>query len=333
MAQKEHVTILKAKDELSGPIKKATAGINSFTKKIKEANAPFKNLFSSIARFGKELSGIGTVANVIVKSVGKIVSSFKEFEEEWANAEKAIKKIDFASSINKSLGNSTDLKNFAGNLADSIRNVFSQDEIQNAMGTMLFDKTGTQIKQILPVAADLASALGTDLNTAVNQLNQSFSGTVTQLGKIFPELKNFTKEELEAGKAIDLVKEKVSGMAKEMANSTSGSIKNYKDSIENLREELGAMVTSWISPVRDLLAETASFYAKIFSQQRERNEARQAVNNGNANSSQYASVLEELYEREATLQKIIAEHKDYKDLPKPHTSEEKTFIIYDISFS
>ena len=157
----------------------------------------------------------------------------KEFEAEWANAEKESKKIDFAANINTKLGTtSTELKNFAGNLANSIRNVFSQDEIQEAMGTMLFDKTGTQIKQILPVAADLATALGTDLKTAVNQLNQSFSGTATQLGRTFPELKQFTKEELEAGKAIDLVREKVSGMAKEMANSTSGSIKNYKTAME-----------------------------------------------------------------------------------------------------
>ena len=316
MAQKEHVTILKAKDEMSKPLEKATGGLNSLIKKINSANKPFNNLFKTVARFGKELGGVGTVANVIKGSFNKIISSCKEFEAEWANAEKATKRIDFAANINKSLGaSSTELKNFAGNLADSIRNVFSQDEIQSAMGTLLFNKTGAQIKQILPVAADLATALGTDLNTAVTQLNNSFSGTVGQLGKLFPELKTFTTEELQAGKALEVIKNKVSGLSKEMANSTAGSLKNYKDTMANLREELGAMTTKVLTPMRDVVAQIAGNWVKALTAKRQYAEAEDAVNNGTADSLQYSRVLDKKYEEAAKIQNMLAERKAYKDLP------------------
>jgi hypothetical protein len=75
--------------------------------------------------------------------------------------------------------------------------------------------TEEAIEKTLQAAVDLSHA-------GIGNLN----GNVTQLGKVIPEFQTLTKEELQAGKATDVVKAKFKGFAASWSEETCEGWRN-----------------------------------------------------------------------------------------------------------
>ena len=73
--------------------------------------------------------------------------------------------------------------------------------------------TVDQSKDIIKAAADLSSALGIDLKSATRNISKTLGGMAGELVEVIPVMKNLTREQLLAGKGIELISKKYAGFA------------------------------------------------------------------------------------------------------------------------
>ena len=100
--------------------------------------------------------------------------------------------------------------------------------------------TEQQIKDILPVAADLASATGMTLESAVRNTAKTFSGLAGELGELVPQLRDLTAEEMKAGKAVEIMNELFAGQAQIATTTFSGAMKQADNRIGDVAESFGS---------------------------------------------------------------------------------------------
>lgn len=105
-----------------------------------------------------------------------------------------------------------------------------------------FAKTNEQAQGLTKAAIELSAATGKDLNSSVEVLGKTLSGSAGLLSKQIPELQNYTKEQLKAGAAIDVVLSRFSGSAASQVNTFSGALTQAKNSFGDLLEEIGNFV-------------------------------------------------------------------------------------------
>tara|TARA_Y100000004_G_scaffold186518_1_gene238166 strand:+ start:4334 stop:5920 length:1587 start_codon:yes stop_codon:yes gene_type:complete len=110
--------------------------------------------------------------------------------------------------------------------------------------------TEDQIKDILPVAADLASATGMTLESAVRNTAKTFSGLAGELGELVPQIRDLTAEEMKAGKAVEVMGELFQGVALTEAQTLQGTLSRVKNVMGDMAEDVGERLT----PAIDSLA-------------------------------------------------------------------------------
>lgn len=282
MAGKEISFRISAKDETAGTFKKISGNMTAMSRdlgdKAKGVNSSLIGMLS--------IASVVPIIGAIKDAVFAAINYLSDLEEAFLNTDKAAKKLDFAAAINKNLGaTATDLKMFSSQLSDSVNGMFDDGDIMAALGSMSFDKTAAQLKQIGTVGLDLAAVLDVDVKDSFTQLNNLLAGTTGQLGKMFPELKTLTKEQLLAGQGIDIVGQKIKGFAEKLGGDGASSVIRFKNAIGDLHEESGALVTSFFTPLRDWLTQITSGWANALKAKREYANQRVTVENGTADST------------------------------------------------
>jgi hypothetical protein len=106
-----------------------------------------------------------------------------------------------------------------------------------------FGATNDQAKLVVRTATDLATALGTSLDSAVEQLSGTLNGSIGRLGKVVPELKSLTEEQLRAGEGLRILSERFNGFAQRDAASFGGATAKLKNAVGDLGEEFGFLIT------------------------------------------------------------------------------------------
>lgn len=224
---------------------------------------------------------------VVVTALTSVAKKALECESAFLEANKAVQKIDFAASINPNLQKtSKQLQDFANTVSARLRGAVSVDELNEQIAKLSFDKTGEQIEKLIPAAIDLSAAMGTSLSDAVTQLNQTFAGTTGQLGKMFPELKNLSKEALASGEAIDIIASKTRGMGEEISKSGVGSVQAYKNELDNMKEAIGRATTTFFTPLRDYITEQIKLWTDAKNAALDYKDALKANKQGNATLDQ-----------------------------------------------
>ena len=108
-----------------------------------------------------------------------------------------------------------------------------------------------QIKKILPVAADLASATGMTLESAVRNTAKTFSGLAGELGELVPQLRDLTPEAMKAGEAVEVMGELFGGAAEAEADTFSGSMQQLQNILGDMGEQIGSTFAPAIMAVVD----------------------------------------------------------------------------------
>lgn len=106
-----------------------------------------------------------------------------------------------------------------------------------------FGVSTERAKELTKAAIDLAAATGQDVETSVRLLGGTLDGTVGKLGNYGAEFRNLTKEQLEAGAAIDLVAQKFGGAASKDLETFSGRLGQLTNSFGDFLKEIGKIVT------------------------------------------------------------------------------------------
>jgi hypothetical protein len=225
-------TIITAED-------KSKPGIQSAINNVLDLDGASKQL-------SKTLTTAFTAAGLV--ALGKQIADF------GINSYKAFAEAERASiSFNTALSGRMDISKGA---LERFNERFSEafgvdgDAIQG-MQTMLIasGRSQDQIEKMMEAANALSLATGEDLNSALDKLNKTFSGSAKELGKVIPGFIDLTKEQLANGKGIDLVVEKYGHLNRTISDSADVKIKNMKNAWADLTEAIGGSVAEWVNPV------------------------------------------------------------------------------------
>lgn len=204
-----------------------------------------KNSIDSANKMQKAFDGLKTVAAAAVAVfAGRAVINF--FEEGIASAvaqEQAFARL--GAQLEATGENTADAVKAFGDLADELEATtkFGDDAVISAAAlAKSYGLTNDQALTLTRTAADLASATGDTLEGAVTQLTNSYSGNIKAIGKLVPELKGLTKEQLAAGGAVDILAKRFEGAANKEIQTYQGAIIQAGNAFDNFRESFGKIL-------------------------------------------------------------------------------------------
>jgi len=132
-----------------------------------------------------------------------------------------------------------------GKLASELQktSVFADDVILNQIAlAQQFGVTNQQAEKLIRAAVDLSAATGQDLNTSVEQLGKTMSGSIGLLGRSNKELQGLSKAALQSGAAIDILGKKFAGAAAGQIKTFNGATTQLGHTFGDMLEEIGNVI-------------------------------------------------------------------------------------------
>ena len=227
---------------------------NKTTYEIQAKTKGFKESDSAVKGLNKSLGGLKTAAIGVAGAYfggQALISGVRASVEAFGQQELAEKKLEQA------LGTtSTALLNQASALQQvSVEG----DEAIIAQQAFLasLDMSEQQIKDILPVALDLAAATGMTLESAVRNTAKTFSGLAGELGELVPQLRDLTAEEMKAGDAVKVMGDLFGGAALAETKTMTGSLSQMGNAVGDASEAIGEVLAPTIIAIAEFVKEAA----------------------------------------------------------------------------
>ena len=233
--------VFKTKIDDSGVDK----GLKGISQKLKALGS--NSSLKGIAGLGSAVTGVVSAFNLAREAIGKVADGLKELSSLAITQENAEARLAAAAKNNPYLDSYSvsKLKAYAGEL-QSIGEVGDEALLPLMAELAAAGRSYSEIQSIMSAALDASASGMISMEAAVQSLNMSYSGSVGSLGKLLPNLKNLTEEELRSGKAIEEVKKAYGGMAQATAN-TGVQLSN---SFGDLKEKLGGLLNKVIVPLQ-----------------------------------------------------------------------------------
>jgi len=217
--------VLSARDTASAAIKGVGKAADELGARFEAAEKSSKILLGSVSALA---IGVGT-------------TSFKAF----IDAEKQLARVDAI--LRTSTGSfEENRKAVLAAASAAVKLGFDDEEAAESIARM-FQRTGslTEATKLNALAMDLARAKNIELSQASTLVGQVLSGNARVLKQFGIELDE-TKTPMEA--LVEL-QGKVAGQAEAFAGTTSGAIATFRQQVQNLQEELGALIASAVTPL------------------------------------------------------------------------------------
>jgi hypothetical protein len=217
----------KGLKDLNKKLGDAEKNINKASKTTKDYSSVLNEVSGSAGGFAAKLktvaaAGGGYVAAAVaaIAATKKMAEAIRETAEAYKVQERAEQSLAVAAKNNPYINdeNIKALKDYASEL-QKISNIGDEVSIQLMTTLVSNGRTQEEIQKIMSAAADYAAATQTDIKTAVQTLNATYSGMSGTLGRQIDGIKDLTEEELKNGKAVDLIAQKYKGLASTMADA------------------------------------------------------------------------------------------------------------------
>lgn len=219
-----------AKDMNKGA--KATNALKTAFNETGGAASSFASKMGSVASSGGAVAAGVTAAILAAK---KFIETLKEADAAYKVQEKAEKALQKAAENNPYINGEgvKRLKDYASEL-QSVSNYGDEATIDVMAQLASTGRSEAEIMKIIGAAADYAAATHTDLASAAQTLNATYSGMSGTLGRQIDGIKDLTAEQLKNGDAIDLVAKKYKGFAAEVQDSSTQAKNAFGDFMESL---------------------------------------------------------------------------------------------------
>lgn len=292
------------------------AALQRISNKIQKfGNSP---TLKSLSNIGASISGVGAAYKIITDSVNALKSAISEMSELYNKQTSAEVALAQAAKNNPYLLSTsvTKLKNYASEL-QSI-STYGDEELLPFMAQLASaGRTEQEIMDIMSASIDVAASGSMSLDSAVKNLNKTFSGLSGELGEVNPQVKALSAEELKNGKAVEVLKSQYKGMAQEVAKAT-GTSQQLQNAIGDLKEELGAPFEKAMPPIRAFFTELIGGWASAKKAKREYEEA------GKLNAKSETRTADTLNTQIEGLKKEIEQReKEFADMTDPKKMQEK----------
>ena len=221
----------------------------------------FADSFKGISN--KAVAAAGTVAGVAV-AVKKTVDALNDCEAAYQVQRKAEIALQTAAKNNPYLNDESvyNLRNFASEL-QSLSEIGDEVSLQVMSQLAATGRNEEQIMQIMSAAADMAAVTGNSIQNVALQLNKTYSGLAGELGEANGAIRALTKEELENGRAIELVAQQYKGAAAATADvgvQLSNSWGDFKENIgrgwQNVTQPVKQFFLDVLNDINEATAKT-----------------------------------------------------------------------------
>ena len=144
------------------------------------------------------------------------------------------------------------------------RSTFGDEEViaQQAYLASL-GMTERQINDVIEASAQLSVATGMTLESAVKNLAKTYGGLTGELGESIPALKNLTVEQLKSGEAVQFILQNYKGYAEAAAQSGAGSMRQLKNQLGDLAEQLGAILMPALVKIVGWIQNAATWFQNL----------------------------------------------------------------------
>lgn len=299
------------------------SGVNDAVKSSKKLSSTIsgaikglgKNgLVGALGSVGLALGGVGLALGVAKKAFQAVSKVIGECTEAYKKQHIAEEQLRQAINNNPYVsGESTKaLLDFASAIQKTSN--YGDEELIPFMTKLISSgRSEAETMKIMQTAVNMSATGVMSLDQAVNQLNATMNGNLGRLGQQNAELKALSKEELEAGKAVDILSEKFKGQS-ELSIDTSKQLKNAWG---DLKETFGKTFEKALGPMRKFFATLVQGWADARKARQEYNEAEKKEKEGTAGIEDYTVLieqnmkkLEEYYEERERLKKIYSNKSD-----------------------
>lgn len=235
----------KVEKEAEKTTKKTAGNFKKLDTVMQEASSTASGFASKISNAASSgglyvAAAVGAIA--ATKKLGEVM---RECTDAYKVQEQAEKALEVAARNNPYLDGQAvaGLKAFASEL-QSVSEIGDETSIKLMAPLVAAGRTEAQIRDIMKAAADYVAGPGTDMKSAVETLNATYSGSAGLLGKQIAELKGLTEEQLKNGEAVKIVAQKYKGLAENLAD--------VKVQAENAKGDFKEMVGALLAPATDL---------------------------------------------------------------------------------
>ncbi len=228
-----------------------TVVVNKFTKNVEDsAKKAGKSAGKMTKAFTGVRKGIGGVSKAVFSLRGLLVglgaaavvrsvlrASFAQ-EEAVTRLNASLRASgQFSDAASKSL------QNFASQMQATT--IFGDEVILNQIAlAQAFGFTTENVQEAVEAAVELSAAAGIQLEEAVRRLGRSISGSVEDIAKFAPEIRNLTKEQLAAGEAAKVLGDALRGSAAAQADTARGRMIQLGNALGDVVEKIGQSITS-----------------------------------------------------------------------------------------
>lgn len=283
----------KATKDLNEELGKTGKKADEAAKAIDKTAKKQKNLGDYINAAKTKITGTtiaGVAATVAVK---KTIDALNDCEAAYKTQIKAEQALQTAAQNNPYLNNESvyALRNFASEL-QSVSEIGDEVSLQVMSQLAATGRTESEIMQIMTAAADMAAVTGQDIGTVAQQLNATFNGNAGTLGRQISAINNLTKEELENGKAIELVAKQYKGAAKDTADVNVQLSNAWGD----FKENIGRGWSNVTKPVKTFFLDVLNDINEATTKTKNLKDANDARDNGTSNAQQTKTLLDNALE-------------------------------------
>jgi hypothetical protein len=235
-------------------------GLKDLNKKLDDAGKSIDNAGKKSKTLNTNLGGMnktalataGAVAGVAV-AVKKTVDALNDCEASYKVQRNAEIALQQAAKNNPYLNAESvyNLKQYASEL-QGLTDIGDEVSIRVMAQLGHLGRTEEQIRNIVKAAADMAAVTGEDIASAATKLNATLNGNAGMLGRQVTAINNLTKEELESGRAIEIVAQQYNGSAAAMADNTVQLANAWGD----FKENIGRNWAEKTSPIKKFFTDT-----------------------------------------------------------------------------
>lgn len=250
MAKKATIKITSDTKEAESGLDKVSSKLNQFSNNNKQSLSGLSRLNGSITNVAKSFGAVGAAVGVAVAAIKKANAVIKETSDLYKVQATAEKQLEVAAKNNPYLNDTSvvQLKAYASELQE-VSTVGDEQLLPMMAQLAAAGRTQAEIQDIMSAALDVSASGMMSLDSAVTALNKTYSGTAGQLGNQITAIKSLTKEELQSGKAVEIIAQQFKGMAKDTAELT-GSSEQLKNAIGDYKELLGETFEGAFAPMR-----------------------------------------------------------------------------------
>src|SRR5574344_241256 len=238
---------------VNNKVNKSAKDIGKGTKATKALKAAFNETGGEAAGFASEMESVAESGGVVAAGITAAILAAKAYAKAIRETSNAYRdQSDAETALQTAAMNNPYIDGEAvKNLQDYAKQLQSttelgDNEVMNVMSQLISTgRTEGEVMDIIGAATDYAAATQTDLSSAAEALNATYSGMSGTLGRQISGIKDLTEEQLKNGDAVKIVSEKYNGFAESLANSDKKAANSKKSFIEALGQLTDPTATAW----------------------------------------------------------------------------------------